>query len=327
MEHETEGGAAVAKRSPLNLVGDGYLGDLVAWRFARGNEPFKAKRSEVRAVFEDHGFASCLDDRRADPVQAMAEAARSTRTGARVKILELARPNKDTPTAFGVYFREKGEGEGGDDWQCGARVRCEKHAGVDLIVALPPEGKIEIKQCMTAAAEMAKRANEHLSYTFANELSEAIIAAGERCYWASFRQAGGVYWIHASRAQRIRKLLDALEQLGGFWATLQPLYGDDEGRTMRNVGMAAELSLEAELEELAADLKKAEEKGMRPATLEAREVRCQEMAIRVSLYRDVLAGKTAAITQRLDAVRARFGKLLNVSKNDSAFDDLDKAFA
>ena len=46
----------------------------------------------------------------------------------------------------------------------------------------------------------------------------------------------------------------------------------------------------------------------------------------MSLYRDVLAGKTAAITQRLDAVRARFGKLLNVGKNDEAFADLDKAF-
>ena len=314
---ETGQGEAVAhaQRSPVPAMIGGYLGDLVAWQFARGLHPFKAPRSKVADIFFDAGFAACLDTSLEDPARAMSDAARHGKIGGRIKVHELAKPNKDTPTAFGVYFREGVEGEKGDDWPCGARIRVEQGA----VVALPPEGKLEIKECMVAALDIAKRANEALTHTFANELSDAIVAAGRSMYWASFRKAGGVYWVHETKAPRIRKLLAALEELGGFWATLQPLFGDSDGLSARNVSMAAESALEAELTELAADLAKAKEKGMRDASLEAREVRCQELTLRISLYRDALAERTTIITQRLERIRKEFGSLLKTD-DDKAFE-------
>lgn len=312
---ETGGEVVTAKRSPVPQAMGGYMGDLVSWQFARGTHPFKARRDRVRDIFIDCGFAGCLDPKLEDAGLAMADAARHTRIGGKVNIKEFARPNKDTPTAFGVYFRGEVSGESGDEWTCGARIRVEGGS----VVALEPEGKLGIKECMIAAADVAKHANEMLTHTFANELSDAIVAAGRSLYWASFRKAGGVYWLHETRAPKFRKLLDGLEDLGGFWATVQPLFGDDGDRTMRNVSMAAEGELERELEELAADLAKAKDKGMRNASLEAREVRCQEMTLRIALYHNVLAGKAAVISQRLERIRKDFGALLNVD-NDQAFE-------
>ena len=177
------------------------------------------------------------------------------------------------------------------------------------------------RHCKTIAAEIAKAANLRLTHTFSTELSNAIVEAGRRCFWAAFRKAGGVYWVHATHAHRLRALLDGLEQLGGFWATLQPLFGDGDGRTLKNVRAAATEALSAELDELLADLKKARDKGgMREASIEARKVRCQELVIQADLYREVLETSHAAIVQRIDQISRQFGQLLDFDADLDAFD-------
>lgn len=306
---------ATALRSPVSSYGlGGYMGDLVAWQLG----DFKAPRDVVQEIFERCGFAGALDPRLQDPVAALNEAARTGDKGSGIVVKPFARPNKDTPLAFGVYTRTKANGEIGDEWLCGARVRVEGAR----VVATSPEGKTELeadKQCLKVAVDIAERANLRLDTTLSGELSNAIVEAGRSCYWASFRKAGGVYWVHADYAPKFRGLLLALEQLGEFLPTLQPLFGDGEGMTMRNIGIAATSAMEQELEDLAADLVKAEDKGMRASTLEARELRCQQLVLRAELYREALAGKAEAIGTRLADIHARFGKLLNVNQ-DAAFE-------
>ncbi len=317
--------SAKALRSPVaKAIGhEGYMGDLVAWQFARGGDhAFKAPRAKVQAVFKACGFAKCLDDKLSDPSAALAEATRQAKVGRGYIAQEFAKKNDDTPYAIGVYYRS-GAGEHGDEMVCGARVRIEGGGAV----MREPEGGLptdadqgKAKQCAVIAAEIAKAANLRITHTFSTELSGAIVAAGKECMWASFRKAGGVYWCHADKAPRIRALLDALEPIGGFWATLQPLYGDEDGRTMRNIKSAATGALEAELDELVADLKKAQGDGMKEASIEVRRMRCQELVIRANLYRAVLESSHAGIVQRIDGISRDFSKLLDTSDTDKAFD-------
>ncbi len=304
------------------------MGDLVAWRFARGGDhAFKAPRAKVEAIFLAAGFGGCLDDKLSEPAAALAEATRQAKVGRGFIAQEFAKKNDDTSYSIGVYYRD-GRGEAGDDMVCCARVRVITLGGVQLADSFPPEGGVpsfadaaKAQRCGQIAIEIAKATNLRITHTFSTELSGAIVEAGRRCFWAAFRKAGGVYWVHNGYAPRMRNLLDKLEELGWFWSTLQPLYGDDEGRTFKNVSAAATDAIADEIDELVAELKKAQDAGgMREKSVEARRVRCQELVIRADLYRTVLESSHAGIIARINTIHSNFGKLLDLSGDDAAFD-------
>lgn len=325
----TNGNSAVALRSPVaarDATEDGYMGDLVAWRFARGGDhAFKAPRDKVKAIFQAAGFGGLLDDKLSDSKLALSDAARQAHVGRGFIVQEFAKKNDDTPYAVGVYYRE-GKGEAGDDMICCARVRIVTRAGVELAEVFEPEGGVpsfadadKAKRCQLIAAEVMKSANLRMTHTLANELSEAIVAAGRSCMWAAFRKAGGVYWVHSKHAGAVRNLLDSLETLGGFWTTLQPLFGDGEGRTLKNISAAATETIVAEIDDLVADLKKAQADGMKEKSVEARRIRCQQLVIQADLYRAVLEKSHASIVGRINTLHTDFGKLLDTSETDNAF--------
>lgn len=294
-----------ARRSPVPFAVGGYLGDLVSWSFGR----FIAPRSRVRQAFESHGFAACLDWDLSAPQRALMVATHSgVRYGDTYVARKLERPNKDTPAAFGVYERQATAGEGGDGWECGARVRIDSASG--LAVVRPPEGKVEIKGCVEVAEQIARRCNELLGNVENQELSAAVVAAGRSVYWANFRRAGGAYWVPSGGAPRLRALFDELEGLGQFFPTLQPLFADDGGRTTRNVGFAAEEALRAELEELTADLALADGGELKRRGIETRIAHCREVLIRCESYREALSSKADSIAQAIDQLMTKFGRLI-----------------
>jgi len=144
--------------------------------------------------------------------------------------------------------------------------------------------------------------------------------------WAAYRRkCGGVYFIFSSHAPRYRALLDDLEKCSGFWATVQPLFGDSDGRTMRNVTAATEYALEKELSDLREDMEKLKADGMRQHALDARVVKCQELIVRASLYRTVLAERSDLITKEVEQLRKQFRGELVI--DDSIFDEIDAQLA
>lgn len=324
---------AIQHRSPIrqtNVAADS-VGYLVAWQFARPgfNEgEFDVERGVVEALFAKHGFAGALDGCRADPVDALKTAAKRGKRGANIMVEQIEIKGKDAPLVMGVYYQvPRSEELGGDQWILGARVRVEggtcvvrsEQASAGPVPALSTDQYVA---CAKVACDVANRANRLMTHTQNDELSKAILAAGQTCYWAAFRKAGGVYWVPSGpRAEQFRKLLLALEPVGLFWPTVQPLFGDADGLTVRNVGAAAETALLGEIAELTAELDRAEGgKAMREATVQARRLRCQQLVIQAEVYRSVLAAKTDTFGQALKAVHARFGTLIGELGDDSAFD-------
>jgi hypothetical protein len=263
----------------------------------------------VRRTFERHGFDACLDFDLSAPERALSTALRSgIKFGELFSAAKLERPNKDTPAAVGVYERIPIDGEGGDVTECGARVRIESATG--LAIVRPPEGKVERPGCIDVAEQIATRCNELLANVENQELSAAIVAAGRSVMWAAFRKAGGAYWVPSNGAARLRGLFDELEAMGGFFPTLQPLFADDAGRTARNVGFAADEALRGELEELTADLARADGGELQQRGIKTRIAHCREVLIRCETYREALSTKADSIAAAIDKLMNKFGALI-----------------
>lgn len=281
----------------------GYMGDLVAWRF----DNFRAPRAKVVDVFRANGFSAFFETDLSDPARALGQAFRSGIDYGRSFIAKpMPKKNKDTAIAIGVYERVAKQGEGGDEWPCGARVRIVN----DQAVAMPPEGAIGREPCIELAKRIAARSNSLMSTVENNELSNAIVFAGAQCMWAPFRQAGGVYWVHERNAARLRRLFDEVESLGGFFATVQPLFGDDEGRTMRNLEGAASSAIAAELASLAVEIENAQLGKLGKRAVESRIADCHELMIRAELYGAALADKLDGIKKTITEFRAKFGQAI-----------------
>ena len=328
-------------RSPIRSVDTNSVGYLVAWQFARpgfDEGEFDVNRATVEALFAQHGFAGALDGCRADPVDALKTAAKRGKRGSHIMVEPIEMKGKDAAVVMGVYYQvPRAEELGGDEWILGARVRVEgvqlstAHSGsaftqscvvraVDIgLMLLTVE---QYRACELVAQDVANRANRLMTHTQNTELSNAILEAGRSCYWAPFRKAGGVYWVPAGeRAENFRRLLLALEPVGLFWPTVQPLFGDADGLTVRNLGAAAESALLGEIKDLTDELARAEGgKAMRESTVQARRLRCQQLVIQAEVYRSVLAGKVEAFGASLKVVHERFGNLIGEIGDDSAFD-------
>lgn len=302
-----------ARRSPVPAAVGGYLGDLVAWRF----DNFSKERRAVVALFSDLGFQAAFEHDLSEPRRALAESFREGIDYGRFLVARpLERPNKDTPYALGVYLRVRKDGEGGDDFVCGARVRLDANG---VAVALPPDGKDPEADCLECAEQIAARANRLRERVESTELSHAMLSVGYKLAWAKFRSTGGVYWVPACNAPRMRELFDALEKLGGFTATVQPLFGDDAGRTMRNVGGAASAAIAEQIAELEKELEKAKIGKVGKRGLASRVADCQTVLIQAGLYREVLAGELATIEQTLAGIGAEFKQVIAGLDRDDAF--------
>jgi hypothetical protein len=307
--HKTAG----RRQSPVPKASGGYLGDLVTWRFGA----FKASRTKVHALFGRLGFESCLAWDLSSPGRALQTAkANGIKYGERIVARTLERPNRDTPVAIGVYERQGKAGEGGDDLVCGARVRIA--SATNRAIALAPEGKPGLAECLKVAEDIAKRANELIDNVENAELSHALVAAGAESYWAPFRSAGGVYWVPASKADAIRELFDEVEKLGEFYATIQPLFGDDSGRTGRNVSTAAAEAVNAELAEILEGLESAKTGRLLKKGIQTRVEHCQELMIRLESYRVALAEKADTFGETLTRAVREFEEVIANANRESA---------
>lgn len=320
-----------AKRSPIDRAkkakigkGGDFVGDLISWDF--GDNAFSVPRARVREVFERFGFHDCVEAvDEIDPGTALGWTLRSgagVKKGRGIVIDALDAHRKDTPAAVAIYRKETKQGESGDDWVGGARVRIDPTS--NRAVALPLEGQSwSDERTAKIAEQVAERANEFIVNVMNTELSLALTAAGRQILWAPFRRKkGGAWFVYADNAAVFRGLLDELEKFGGFEPTIEPQFVDGEGRVERNVKRASEYTLEKELVRLKTDLDKAQKDGMRPSALERRVAECDELLARADLYKSMLREAADGIAKRIDGLKKNFAQELD--GGDSVFDDIDK---
>lgn len=314
--------SAVANAAGTHPTATGYLGDLVAWDI-EADDGFSHRRNVVADLFERHGFYD-LVVRHRDPGSTLHAAIAGVVKGRGIVVKSIDRKRSDTPACLGVYRKVSNQGEVGDDWHKGARVRVD--STTDLAVALPFEGQqVADPACLAVAEKIAGKANELYRSICNVELSTALCEAGRSVMWAAYRRKlGGVWFVYAAHAQRFRALLDDLEKLGGFYPIVQPVFVDSDQRSAGNVARASEGVLDKALAELEADLTKATAEGMSDAAIERRVAECAELVSRAELYGSLLAEKADDIAAKVAKIRAGFEQQLSTA-GDGFFDEVLEA--
>lgn len=313
-------------------AGLAFLGVEVSWSFGDGEaRAVQLPRGAVVEVFHRHGFAYIDGHGEAleqpDAADTLRKAKRLIRSD--VVVRQLQRPNRDTPLSLGVYRVDAVEGERGDNFVAGCRVRVDPYSGA--AVALPPEGAAGDDLCMRRGEEMAKIANEWLHTVHNIDISNALCSIGAHLGWFTRRRnKGGVYYILAERCDAFIAVLDDLEALTEgqpdrhrFFPSVTEQYAAPNA--VKAWKRESEHSLEERLRELKQDLARAETGTMREGTMLARLDECDELVARAELYRGLLAKASDDIAARVRKVKESFNAALNADVNESLSQEIEKA--
>ena len=123
------------------------------------------------------------------------------------------------------------------------------------------------------------------------------------------RESGGIYWVPAPHATKLRKLQTATEAIGTSRMYLLPVH--DSADANRTLGDVARRSLEEELDAL-----KTEVAGFiamppeRPSTLMRRFDAFEALRARAQLYRDILQVQVSDLDTQIDTLTNSVEKLL-----------------
>lgn len=248
-----------------------------------------------------------------------------------VTVKQLSKPDKDTPLAFGVYYRVSLEGER-DKWELGARVRVQD----GHVVVCPPMDETEFpnESAKRWGESMANYANECFSTAFNYHISHALLDLGEELGWVNRRVSGGVYFLPGDSGEKFTHVLDGLADLTEgldvqFEGSAIPQYADP--RTLSTWKRRTEQTFEGDLEQLNARLADmVSSDKTRESTFDTKVFECAELLLKADRYASILQERLGPLKEKIDAVKAKFADAkaeLQASKGkaDKAFNDVAKA--
>jgi hypothetical protein len=287
-------------------AGGHHIGDLISWNSERIN----VSRVDARRVFDLIGLGALVPD--VDPATMLSRAAGEMRRPDGIVTRPFAQPNKDTLAAFGVYEVKARAGEAGDEYVYGARCRVDLTSG--RVVALPPEGVPIVDTALAHAEAVAARANHLLTHCETKDLSAALVGTVKALSGVPLRDKGGFYLLPPTSCPTWERLEPELVLIGVHPIRIEM---HDAPSNVLVAKTAAASALEADLQELMADLDKAAGDGMRKGALERRVAFCKELKAKAELYRGVLAGITDKITAKVDTLEQRFQQHLTGAVPDN----------
>ena len=278
--------------------GADHIGSLISWNADKVDAPRDAARS-VFALANQEGLIGDLSPTSA-LTRAIGEGAKP-----RSMIVRAFEQPSGSPVAFGIYEQRPGQGERGDDFVLGARVKVDPISGV---VALPPESSTSIPEALAYAEEIATRANHLVTHCVSRDISAALIELARRLSAMPLRDRGGFYLLPPATCPTWAALTPGLRDLG-FRPIAIKMHDCPENVQVAQDAAAG--ALEADLSELVSDLARASKDGMRADALERRIEICDELTAKAELYLDVLGDLGVKITERLLDLHRSFQEKLD----------------
>jgi hypothetical protein len=311
-------GTAEIQRAQKRVAAAGglHIGDLITWNTDRIN----VSRVDARQVFDLIGLGGLVPD--VDPATMLSRAAGEVRRPDGIVLRPFAQPNKDTPAAFGIYQVKARAGEAGDEYVYGARCRVNLTTG--LVVALPPEGVPVVDAALSHAEAVAARANHLLTHCETKDLSHALVDTVKALSGVPLRNKGGFYLLPPTSCPTWVRIEPELERMGVHPITIEM---HDAPTNMNVAKSAAASALEADIQELMADLDKAAAEGMRKGALERRVAFCKELKAKAELYRGVLSGITDKIAGKVTTLEQQFQQHLAKAGGEVVFTGADTGSA
>ena len=143
-----------------------------------------------------------------------------------------------------------------------------------------------------------------------DDVRRAISKALDAMAAVALRPSGGIYWVAAPFADKVRRLQSAIEKIGASRVYLLPVHKSAEAE--RTLGEIAKGSIEAELASLQAEIESfLSTPPDRASTLIRRFDSFEALRARAKLYRDVLAVEVGDLDKQLAQMSASVESLLN----------------
>ena len=276
-------------RSTLARGGE-LIGTLCWWTLSE----VRVARAHLEAVWMAAGLDPFLLPEPPTPEKALKLAARQAQLGRPDLLVRLGKED-EREVVFAVV-RERHLSNGNLDYVQEARVVLVRTTG-DLASDDPHHDVV---------AAMQTGYRELLHTHQSDDVRRAIMRVLDRCASVTLRESGGVYWVPAQFSTEVRRLQNAIEQVGSSKMQLLPVHRSADAE--RTLGEVARGSIEGEIASLAAELEAfLAAPPSRTSTLTNRLEAFEQLKARGQLYSSVLhvsfldlEDKLAALTQSVE---------------------------
>lgn len=329
--------SATRKYDSARQAGDAFLGVEVSWDMGDLSTDMTIPRAKFVELFQSAGvskkfFREITIEGSLLVAAGIGWSAPLRIDSKTISVKQLSKPDKDTPLAFGVYYRISGEGER-DRWELGARVRVQEGRAV----VCPPQDEIDYpsESARKWGEAMAEYAEACKTIAFNHHISHSLRDLGEELGWISRRVNGGVYFLPGDAGEKFMAVLDGLELLTAenpvhFEGSAIPQYADP--RTLQTWQRRTKQTFADEIAELTAKLKDMSGRdNARESTFDLRIFECISLIDRADQYSAILQEhleplKTAVNELKGQFVQAKKDLLVTKYKADTAFSEV-QAFA
>ncbi len=214
-----------------------HVGDLVWWTLADA----RVTRSTLEAVWSGAGLAEGLLPEPPTPEKSLRTAIREAQVGQHDHLLRLGKED-DAEIVFAVVA-ERRDGAGNVSLAQAARIRLDRSNPARLDSDRPGHDLV-----MAVSAAYDRLLNTHTP----DDVRRALVKTLASCAAVTLRDHGGVYWVPAPYAETLRRLRDAVSNIGASRLDLVPIHASPEATTA--LGDAARASIEEEVTALRAEM-------------------------------------------------------------------------
>jgi hypothetical protein len=248
-----------------------HLGDVLWWTLADA----EISRSHLEQIWSSSGLQLSDLPEAPTPEKALRTAIRECQVGRHDYLLRLGLQD-DREIVYAVVLETR-DGSGNVHHVQEARITLDRLAAGQL-------GSDEASHERVAAVRSAY--DRLLNMHTADDVRRAILKTLGGCAAVTLRDSGGIYWVPAVHADRLRALQGAVSQIGTSQLALVPIHETPEAQ--RELGNAARASIEEEIGDLRTEIESFFESSPRASTLTARLAAFEDLRARTRLYHSVL---------------------------------------
>jgi uncharacterized protein DUF6744 len=275
------------------LAAGEHLGDMVWWTLSDAS----LDRTSLVAKWTGAGLSADLLPEPPTAEKALRLAVRSSQVGQTEYLVRLAK-DADGELIYAVV-REENLGGGKLEHNQEAQVELKKAARA-IVSDVPGH---------TLVRAIDESFHQLLDTHTSDDVRRTLVRTLHTLSAVTLREGGGVYWVPRTHAETVRRLEQAVGQLGKSVFYVVPVHQTDDGT--KTLGVVARGSLETELAALREELEafKAQPPD-RPSTLQRRLEAFEELRSRAQLYQDILHIQKEDLEQQLTSMAASVEQML-----------------
>ena len=219
------------------LTGGKHVGDLLWWTLADA----RITRTVLETVWSNAGLASNLLPEPPTPEKALRTAVREAQVGQHDHLLRLGKEDDDE-IVFAVVAETR-DGAGNVSLAQAARIRLDRARPAKLESDRPGHDLV-----LAVSAAYDRLLNTHTP----DDVRRALVKTLSSCAAVTLRDHVGVYWVPAPYADTLRRLRDAVSNIGASRLDVVPIHASAEATAA--LGDAARASIDEEITALRTEI-------------------------------------------------------------------------